>query len=84
MTDQEFDVLDALYFVVPFQEVVEESGLTVAVVKDVLAQLFEKGWIRCYHSPGEEIAEHEADLSSHGMSYYYLATKAGLLAHNGR
>jgi DNA-binding MarR family transcriptional regulator len=46
-----------------------------------LAQLVEKGWIRCYAAPENEIFD-ALPLTDKGKTYYYLATKEGLLNHN--
>ena len=84
MTDEEFDVLDALYFVTPFDKVVADSGLEAGIVKSTLEGLVDKGWVRCYRAPDEEVAASQIQFSAHYAQYHYLATKAGLLAHNGR
>lgn len=84
MTDAEFDVLDALYFVTPFAEVVQESGLPEAVVRDALRGMVHRGWVRCYQGPDTELMPQEVVFEEHYGAYHYLATKAGLLAHNGR
>ncbi|MFW5726897.1 MAG: hypothetical protein ACOCW4_03425 [bacterium] len=49
-----------------------------------MQQLLEKGWIRCYLSASEEALEDEIDFENKYQTYYYLASKKGLLAHNGR
>ncbi|HAA19928.1 MAG TPA: hypothetical protein DCR93_25150 [Cytophagales bacterium] len=84
MTDAEFDVLDALYFVTPFLEVVRETGLSEVEVRDTLGGLLNRGWVRCYQGPGKELMPDEVDFPQDFVRYHYLATKAGLLAHNGR
>ncbi|MEL6538438.1 MAG: hypothetical protein AAFQ98_23655 [Bacteroidota bacterium] len=84
MTDAEFDVLNVLYFVTPFQEVVAESGLSIESVRDTLGGLLNRGWVRCYEGPGKELMPDEVDFPEDFGRYHYLATKAGLLAHNGR
>ncbi|MFP4089682.1 MAG: hypothetical protein ACLFUB_11250 [Cyclobacteriaceae bacterium] len=84
MSDLEFDVLDELYFVVSYQHIKEELALEDETLKTVLQQLLEKGWIRCYLSASEEALEDEIDFENKYQTYYYLASKKGLLAHNGR
>lgn len=84
MSDLEFDVLDELYFVVSYQHIKEELALEDKTLKSVLQQLLEKGWVRCYLSASEEALDEEIDFDNKYQTYYYLASKKGLLAHHGR
>ncbi|MGD1893697.1 MAG: hypothetical protein ACFB15_24280 [Cyclobacteriaceae bacterium] len=84
MTDQEFDALDELYFVTSFQQLLQELDWPPDKLKSVLQSLLEKEWIRCYLNHSEELLPSEVDFESCHQTYHYLATKAGLLAHNGR
>lgn len=82
MSDLEFDVLDELYFVVSYTDVLSGTGLEDMELKPILVKLFRKGWIRCYEEPDQEVVENEVDLEVKFRSYYYLASKEGLMAHN--
>lgn len=84
MSDQEFDVLDELYFVHSFQEVQEATGLKPNDLKLVLQELLEKGWVRCMEARDGEGSAGKIDFQKNYQNYFYLATKAGLLAHNSR
>ena len=84
MTDLEYDVLDELYFVTPFHQLRQTLELEDDELKNVLASLLRKGWLRCYHSESEALAEDEINFSEHYDQYFYLASKEGLLAHHGR
>ncbi len=84
MTDQEYDVLDELYFVVPFSHLRQELKMEEEALKDILQSLFRKGWIKCFLNASEEAVSSEVDLERQYHQYFYLASKAGLLAHNGR
>ncbi|WKN32589.1 hypothetical protein PZB74_04430 [Porifericola rhodea] len=84
MTDHEFDVLDELYFVTSFTQLSEEVGLTEDVLKETLQQLLDKGWVKCFLNASEEAVESKIDFKKNYKDYFYLASKAGLLAHNGR
>lgn len=84
MSDQEFDVLDELYFVQSFEEVKESSGLAEEPLKQLLLEMWEKGWIRCMENREEEPGVDKEDFSKNYSRYFYLATKKGLLAHNSR
>lgn len=85
MTDIEFDVLDELYFVQDFDQLRESLDISNEQLRATLQLLVEKGWAKClYLNKDEPIAEKEIDLINNYKQYAYLATKAGLMAHNGR
>ncbi len=85
MTDIEFDVLDELYFVQAFAQLKENLDISNEQLRATLQILVEKGWVKClYLNKDEPIAEKEIDLLNNYKEYAYLATKAGLMAHNGR
>ena len=84
MTDLEFDVLDELYFVQPYDYLLSELELEDAELKAALMQLVEKGWVKCFLSMQEEALSHELQMDEKYREYFYLATKEGLMAHNGR
>lgn len=84
MTDQEFDVLDELYFVVPFSHLRQELDLEEEELKNTLQSLWKKGWIKCFLNASEEARPDEINLENRFSEYFYLASKSGLLAHNGR
>lgn len=84
MNDQEFQVLDELYFIQSFQELLALTDLNEAQLKAILEDMLAKGWVKTMKTrEGEELADKE-DFLQHYASYLYLATKAGLLAHNSR
>lgn len=81
MTDDEFNVLDELYFVQSFRELVELSGYQESELISVLISLQKKGYVKFLKDVDEEWSvntlKHDQFLDS-----YFLATKKGLLAHN--
>ena len=84
MSEQEYQVLDELYFLQSFQELLVQTGLPAEEVKQVLGDMLQKGWVKCLRSrEGEEPVGAE-EFSANYASLQYLATKAGLLAHNSR
>lgn len=84
MSDKEFQVLDELYFIQSFQELLVLTDLNEDELKTILEDMLAKGWVKSMKSrEGEEPASEE-DYLTHYASYHYLATKAGLLAHNSR
>lgn len=85
MTDLEFDVLDELYFVQTFAELREalDDDIAEDILAGVLYELTQKSWVKCLHpNKDEPIAESELDVKKSYKQYCYLATKAGLMAHN--
>ena len=82
MTDQEFEILDELYFVQTFEALRHSTNLSGPELKRWLNQLIDKGWVKCLDSLTEEVVTDAPDFEIHYKNYHYLATKAGLLAHN--
>ncbi len=82
MTDLEFDLLDELYFVTSFSELQENLSMNNGELKVLLQEVIEKGWVKCFKTASEELAFDASDYDQHFAEYFYLATKAGLLAHN--
>ena len=84
MTDLEFDVLDELYFVISFDELKSATELDTETLRKVLLGLLHKGWIKCFRDRIESLSPEEVNFEHDYMRYYYLASKEGLLAHNGQ
>lgn len=84
MTDVEFDVMDELYFVQSFDYLTEELSMSADEIKPVLKSLLDQGWIKCLYNMNDEVFEESMNFDVEYKKYYYLASKAGLLAHNGR
>lgn len=84
MTDQEFDILDELYFLIGFKEL--EAGCDISSVKLVplLWQLIDKKWVNCYKNYDQEFVPEKVEFEENFTNYHYLASKKGLLAHNAR
>ncbi|MDJ1503254.1 transporter [Xanthocytophaga agilis] len=80
MTDQELDVLDELHFVQSFSYLSENLELTEEVLKQTLYELAQKGWIKILQNVDEEILVSDSDYEKSYHTFYYLATKEGLLA----
>lgn len=81
MSEDEFDLLDELYFLQSFAYLKEVLKWEEGRLLTTLQQLYDQEWIKCYTSPDEEIFE-KTDLHVAGQQYFYLATKKGLLNHN--
>ena len=84
MTDLEYDVLNELYFVVPFSQLQGTLELEEGELKVVLQALLRKGWVKCFSDQHHELDTGETNFPRQFKNYFYLATKAGLLAHHGK
>ncbi|MGL1885976.1 MAG: hypothetical protein OCD76_05635 [Reichenbachiella sp.] len=81
MSDHEFDVLDELYLLTSFIDLKDKVGMEDEEIKPVLTKLNNRGWLRCYEEPEQELGSQEIDLEINFRKYHYLASKAGLKAH---
>lgn len=84
MSDLEFVVLDELYFVQHFKELLKLTELEEHELKKTLQVLINKNWVKCFKDAATEVSSSELDFELEFRNYYYLASKEGLLAHNGR
>jgi hypothetical protein len=85
MTDTEFDIIDELYFVTGFAALSRQLDLPEAELGRHLQDLVIRGYVKCFFpDPDTEIPYAEAAFAHQYRDYYYLATKAGLVAHNSR
>jgi hypothetical protein len=84
MTDTEFDVLDELYFVQSYGALHGQLQISEEALRETLVQLARKGWVKVLRSHDDEAEPEEAYRAESYANYYFLATKAGLLAHNSR
>jgi hypothetical protein len=82
MTDLEYDVLDELYFVIHFEDLLKQTQLDETILKKTLQSLCEKNWVRCFVDLAEEVPAHWSKIEAQCDQYFYLATKEGLMAHN--
>ncbi len=85
LNDTQFAILDTLYFVESYAHILEDTGIAEAVVRDEIKQMVDKGWIHVY-----QFDEDEGDFvrtriydSDNMHEYHFLASKDGLLKHNG-
>ncbi|AGA76382.1 hypothetical protein [Echinicola vietnamensis] len=81
MSEEEFEMMDELYFVQPFTYLKEVLNWDDEVLLTTLQGLYHRGLIKCLSEPDEEVFG-DAKIMDDGKSYYYLATKKGLMEHN--
>jgi hypothetical protein len=84
MTDLEFDMMDELYFISSFQELKDKLSLEETELVNVLHKLIQKGWVKCLEKETDDEPEVLPNFKAEYQNYNYLATKAGLLAHNSK
>ncbi|MGY2133001.1 hypothetical protein ACW9KT_12290 [Hymenobacter sp. HD11105] len=85
VTDPEFDILDELYFVTSFRDLLQKTGLTTPVLEKGLRSLLEQEYVKSFYpDPDTEQAYEVTSFGAICRDSFYLATKAGLLAHNTR
>lgn len=86
LNEIEFDILNAIYFVEPFENILAECKQPATIVADVLKQLIDKKYVVAMQFD-EEKQEYVRSFiydSDNMHAYSYLATKEGLLAHTTR
>ena len=81
MSDEEFDLLDELYFVQPYEYLQSALGWEDELILNTLESLYKSGMIKCLSQPDEERFD-EVNISEEGKNLFFLATKKGLMAHN--
>jgi hypothetical protein len=82
MTDDEFDLLDELYFVKTFDELSKELKWGDEELRTQLFGLIAKQWVKCMIGLLEYENPTHVEYLSNYANYQYIATKNGLLAHN--
>jgi hypothetical protein len=81
MSDDEFELIDELYFVQSYEYLKQELDWEDEKLLFILQKLVDKEWINCFSSLDEEVFD-DPDILSKGKTYFYLASKKGLLEHN--
>lgn len=83
MTENEFDILDELYFVVSYPDLKSTLSLTDNEICAALQSLVRQGYVKIlYPDQDTEHEYNETEFGSHCQDYFFLATKAGLVVHN--
>ncbi|WP_161888315.1 hypothetical protein [Pontibacter russatus] len=83
MSDNEFDLLDELYFVTAYPDLKSTLSLDDEELCAALQSLIRQGYVKIlYPDQDTEHAYEESSFGQHCREYYFLATKAGLVVHN--
>lgn len=85
MTPIQDDILDELYFVTGFRELQKALNLPDETLSQELQKLLAQEFVKCFYpDPDTEVTFSPATFEQEGRSYFFLASKKGLLAHNSR
>ena len=86
LNDIQFDILDVLYFVEPYEKILEEVSYPESIVRDELRNLLSMRLIQVmkYKEEVKDFVPASIFDSHNFRGCYFLATKEGLMKHNGR
>lgn len=86
LTPLQYAILDKIYFVEPFNNIVEEVKETPAIVADELKTMMVKRWVQVlrYDETKKDYVKTEIYDADKMSEYSFLITKEGLLKHHGR
>ncbi|MCS7005290.1 MAG: hypothetical protein NZM38_08190 [Cytophagales bacterium] len=84
MNEQEYQILDELYFIISFDELSERTEIPEKQLLESLWNLWQKKWIRILIDYQTETFPTQEDFFKNYQQYYYFASKDGLLAHNSK
>ncbi len=84
MSESEYLVLDECYFINSYKSILRDSALPEAEVKRALKMLLEKKYLNqmYFDNEGHDFQVMDIPDLKTLSRYHYLASKAGLLAHN--
>ena len=86
LTDLQFSILDVLYFVEPFDKILEEVREPENLVAAELRQLISARWVQPmqFDPRFQDYVRSSLHDTDDLRAYHYLATREGLLMHSGR
>ena len=85
MNEIQFQILDSLYFVEPFDNILAEVKGTEPIVASELKSLIRLGWVQVMDFD-TQLGDFKKTMfydSDNMRAFSYLATKEGMLRHNG-
>jgi hypothetical protein len=85
LNELQFDIIDCLYFVESYENILEDVGKPEPFVRDELRTLIDRGYVNVLIFDEEDGEYHKTPIfdSDNMKDYHYLASKDGLLKHNG-
>lgn len=86
LTDLQFQILDSVYFVESFENIREEADATLPVIVAEMRYLIDKGWMQVmqFDEEKDDYVRTAIFDTDHLEEYHFLATRDGLMKHNGR
>ena len=81
MTNIEYEIIDELYFVISFNELLAQLDFDKELLENELRKLYQKGWIRIYDGIDKELENHVL-LDESFSKYRFSVSKKGLSEHN--
>jgi len=83
LTNNEFDLLDELYFVQNYNELKDALEWNDAQIQSTLKSVSQKGYVKLLSDHDTEYAFSALNEDTPWKQLYFLATKKGLMVHNG-
>lgn len=85
LNELQFDIIDCLYFVEPYTNILEDVGKPEPVMRDELRTLIDRGYVNVlvFDETKGDYNKTVIFDSDNMQDYFYLASKDGLLKHNG-
>jgi hypothetical protein len=84
LTDLEFDVLDELYFLISYKNLIAKLMISESDLDKALTDLISKNWVK-YYSQTDGIENPEIEINEKTLKdLLFLASKKGLMAHNSK
>lgn len=84
MTPVQYDIMDELYFPVGFDDLCATLSMEEGKLRDEVLEMYRLGWIKVLVPETEEAVEETEQIEKNYKKYCYLASRAGLSAHNSR
>ena len=85
LNELQFEILDAIYFVEPYENIINEIEQPEPVIRDELRTMIDKGWVNVmiFNEKKGDYEKSRIYDTDNMNQYAYLASKDGLLKHNG-
>ena len=82
MSDEEFDLIDELYFVSSYQDLKSALAFSDDSLKFILVNLIQKGWVKIFKTVDEEGDLEDINRDNNFRKCFFLVSKKGLFEHN--
>lgn len=82
MDELHYDIIDELYFITTFDQLLSSIGLEEQVVKEKIWELIEIQHVKAMVNYDNELELNKETFENNFRIYHYIATKKGLMWHN--